>query len=48
MMRVRVMYSKLEEARFLGAKEVATLFSGQCDVHDCLSPTAKGFIRCRG
>ncbi len=26
-MRVRVMYSKLAEARFLGAKEVATLFS---------------------
>ncbi|MBI3249410.1 MAG: TIGR03960 family B12-binding radical SAM protein [Deltaproteobacteria bacterium] len=26
-MRVRVMYSKLEEARFLGAKEVATLFA---------------------
>ncbi|HXG19363.1 MAG TPA: TIGR03960 family B12-binding radical SAM protein [Methylomirabilota bacterium] len=25
--RVRVMYSKLDEARFLGAKEVATLFS---------------------
>ncbi len=26
-LRIRVMYSKLEEARFLGAKEVATLFS---------------------
>ena len=26
-MRVRIMYSKLEEARFLGAKEVATLFA---------------------
>jgi radical SAM-linked protein len=26
-MRARVMYSKLEDARFLGAKEVATMFS---------------------